>query len=156
LQFSDLRHALAEAEYHRLVDSRDVADILGRGHPGSAALRRALTRHNPRLARTRSHLERAFLTRCEKAGIPQPDVNIKIEGLTVDAVWRERGLVVELDGEEGHESQHAVARDRRRELILRKAGFRIVRYSYNQVTEEPIAVEADLRSALALSPIDGP
>jgi predicted transcriptional regulator of viral defense system len=53
-----LRRALAEADYKRLLDPRAIEGVFGRGRPGAAKLRRALERHQPRLARTRSQLER--------------------------------------------------------------------------------------------------
>jgi hypothetical protein len=63
---------LAEAEYRRLVRVEDVERMLGRGRPGSAVLRAALERHQPRLARTKSDMEDVFLLLCEKRSIPIP------------------------------------------------------------------------------------
>ena len=67
-----LRYVVAEAEYHNLLDIQTIKVELGRGKRGAAKLRRALERHEPRLARTRSRLERRFLELCESAGIPSP------------------------------------------------------------------------------------
>jgi hypothetical protein len=53
-----VRHALAEADYRRVLDVVQVAAVLGHGRAGSAKLRKALARHEPRLARSRSDLER--------------------------------------------------------------------------------------------------
>jgi len=61
--------------------------IAGAGRAGSTKLKQALARHEPKLARTRSPLERVFLPFCEAQGIPLPDgVNVWIEGILVDAV----------------------------------------------------------------------
>ena len=57
VRFMELRRALAEAEYRRLVTLAEVEAVLGRGRPGSAALRAALDCHLPQLARTRSRME---------------------------------------------------------------------------------------------------
>jgi very-short-patch-repair endonuclease len=76
-------------------------------------------------------------------------VNATVLGLMVDALWREQRLVVELDGHAAHANAAAAERDRGRELLLRGAGFRVIRYTWAQVTGAPEAVIADLRAALA-------
>jgi very-short-patch-repair endonuclease len=80
-----------------------------------------------------------------------PEVNVRIEGLTVDAVWRRQQLVVELDGQAAHGEATSVVRDRDRELTLRAAGWQVLRYSWRQVTREPGAVAIDLRASLVPS-----
>src|SRR5207248_2126962 len=49
-----VRVALANSEYHDLLDVEEVQALLGPGRHGGAKLRKALKRHQPRLARTRS------------------------------------------------------------------------------------------------------
>lgn len=146
---SQLRRALAEADYRRLLDRREIETVLGRGRAGSTALRRALAAHLPALARTLSVLEERFLALCEESGVPTPEVNAKVEGLMVDAVWRRERVAVELDGYAAHGGRAAIERDRTRELALRAGGFIVVRYTWRQVTEEPARVVGDLRAALA-------
>lgn len=98
LSYRELRRALAEALYRDLTDLASVRLALGRGHRGSTALARAIASHEPRLARTRSVLEERFLELCEEAALPIPAVNVKIGPITVDALWAEQRVVVELDG----------------------------------------------------------
>jgi hypothetical protein len=145
-----LRRAIAEADYLRLLSFDEIDAVLGRGRPGSAALGRALRRHRPQYARTRSPLEDRFLDLCEKHGIPLPEVNVKALGFEVDALWQEQRVIVELDGQAAHGTTPAVARDRDRELRLRAAGFVVLRYSWHQVTMQPALVAADLRRELGL------
>ncbi|HEY7151080.1 MAG TPA: type IV toxin-antitoxin system AbiEi family antitoxin domain-containing protein [Solirubrobacterales bacterium] len=147
--FEELRKALAEAEYLRLVDLDTVQAMLKPGQPGSAALRKALRRHLPRLARTLSVLEERFLELCEARGVPLPEVNAIVGGLMVDCLWPARRLIVELDGYAGHAGRAAVERDRKRDLDLRAAGYLVLRYTWQQVTELPRAVVDDLRRALS-------
>lgn len=139
-----LRHALANADYHKVLDVPALHLIAGNGRAGSTKLRNALTRHEPKLAYTRSHLERTFLVLCERAGIPMPDVNVWIAGVLVDAVWRDRRLVVELDGKNNHSSWGQIQDDRSKELRLRAAAYDVVRYGTRQVEEELDLVAADL------------
>jgi hypothetical protein len=147
-----VRRALAEADYRKLLDPREVRALLGRGRAGSTTLARALSVHEPRLALTRSRLERAFLALCESAGIPLPEVNPIVAGMMVDALWRPQRLVVELDGYDGHSSRAQIAHDRSRELRLRRAGFLVVRYTWDQITTEAELVVADLRANLIARP----
>ena len=44
----------------------EVEAVLGRGKPGSTALRAALDCHRPQLAHTRSRMEEMFVLLCER------------------------------------------------------------------------------------------
>lgn len=87
----------------------------------------------------------------ERHGMPMPEVNVRLEGLVVDALWRRERVVVELDGHETHYYPAAAERDRRRDLRLRRGGFTVLRYTWRQVTEEQGAVIGDLERSLAAS-----
>jgi very-short-patch-repair endonuclease len=52
--------------------------------------------------------------------------------------------VVELDGHATHANAPANETDRHRELVLRQAGFHVVRYTWQQITRRPDEVVADL------------
>jgi very-short-patch-repair endonuclease len=142
------RRALSEADYKRLLDLAAAQRALGRGRPGAAALRRELERFDPSLGQTRSPLEDEFLELCELHRLPLPRLNSRVGKFTVDAIWLEQRLVVELDGGHSHGTAAAVAADRSRDLYLRDAGYRVLRYSWAQVTNEPERVVADLRRQL--------
>ena len=71
-----------------------------------------------------------------------------VEGVLVDAVWREAKLVVELDGKDNHSSWWQIQDDRRKELRLRAAGYDVIRYVTVQVEDEPDLVAADLLAKL--------
>ena len=143
-----LRRALAEADYRGLLEPAEVESVLGRGRPGSRALRAALSHHLPSLARTLSVLEERFLELCESSDLPLPEVNAKIGRMRVDALWREHGVVVELDGAAAHGGWAAIKRDRERELAVRSSGYLVFRYTWEQVTEHGDKVAADLRRVL--------
>jgi very-short-patch-repair endonuclease len=143
-----IRRALAEADYRGILDTDEVAAAAGQGKPGSAALRAALKRHQPQLAHTRSELERAFLAMCEAARLPLPEFNQRVKGWTVDAVWRDYRLIVELDGYDNHHTPAQVARDRRKDLALRAAGFVVLRYTWEQLHEDDALVLGELLAHL--------
>jgi very-short-patch-repair endonuclease len=79
------------------------------------------------------------------AGFPRPAVNAYLEGFRVDAVWRTHRLAVELDGWQHHHDRHAFERDRERDAALTAAGWRVVRFTYRQVTTRPDSVIQTLR-----------
>ncbi len=144
-----VRYALANADYLKVLDLRALQAIAGPGRAGSARLREALKRHEPKLARTRSPLERLFLPLCERYGVPLPDdVNVQVAGVLVDAVWWRQKLVVELDGHDNHSSWAQIQRDRSNELRLRGAGFDVLRYGTIQLEDEPELVARDVLARL--------
>ena len=140
-----VRRALAKADYAGILDVAAINAELCPGRRGTATLRRALVEHQPRLALTKSELEILFLEICEKARIPLPEVNVRVAGWEVDALWLDRRIAVELDGYGNHRSPAQVKRDRRKELALRAGGYLPVRYSQEQVARHREEVIADLR-----------
>jgi hypothetical protein len=140
-----VRYALANADYHKVLDIPALQAIAGNGRTGSTKLKQALKRHEPKLARTRSPLERLFLPLCEKYNVPLPDdVNVLVAGVLVDAVWWQQKLVVELDGRDNHSSWGQIQRDRSNEMRLRAAGFDALRYGTLQLEEQPAGVAGDV------------
>jgi very-short-patch-repair endonuclease len=109
-----------------------------------------LAEHLPELAYTFSVPEERFLALIDEAGIPSPEVNAFVEGLMVDCVWRDARLVVELDGHAAHDGHAAIETDRRREMKLRRAGLRVVRYTWQQVTREGELIVGEIRAELRL------
>jgi hypothetical protein len=104
-------------------------------------------------SRARSHVlppEERFLVLIDDTGIPLPQVNAFVEGLMVDCVWRSGRLVVELDGHATHDRSAAIEADRRREMKLRRAGYRVLRYTWQQVTREGELIVAEIRAELRL------
>src|SRR5437763_8796656 len=118
----DVVRALAEADYRRVLDQTALNAVCGSGRLGSATLKKALREHTPELARTKSGLEREFRALCGRGGIPPYEINHRVCGITVDAFWPDLGVVVELDGIQGHATPAQMARDRRRDLKLRPPG----------------------------------
>jgi predicted transcriptional regulator of viral defense system len=144
-----VRRLLAEADYHRLLDWDAIEATLGRGHKGSARLRKAIEIHRPELALTRSKLEEAFVGLCEEGKLPMPEINPTVEGEMVDALWRQQRVVVEVDGKAGHATPARMERDRAKDLKLRAAGYVVLRYSYKQVLRQRRLVIPDIQAALA-------
>jgi hypothetical protein len=115
LPYRRLVRIVEEAERLRLFDLRAVERLLARnpGRRGVRALRAAIAAAGyATVPWTRSELEREFLKLCRHASLPQPAVNIWVEGCEVDAAWLEQKLLVELDSREFHFTPGAFERDR--------------------------------------------
>jgi very-short-patch-repair endonuclease len=96
----------------------------------------------------RSDLERDFLRICRRAGLPMPEVNVKVGKWTVDFVWRAQRLAVEVDSYIYHRGRIAFQDDHARDLDLRRLGFEARRFDERQIDEEPDRVAADLIASL--------
>ena len=100
--------------------------------------------------RTRSDLERDFLRLCRRHGLPAPEVNARISRLTVDFLWRAQRLVVETDGYLYHRGHIAFEDDHQRDLVLRRLGLIVHRYTGAQLRDHPAEVVAELGEVLGL------
>lgn len=144
-----LVRALAEAEFHHRLRPADVLATLRRGHAGSSRLRAALDLHVPGYGAMRSQLERGFRSLLIAHGVPLPERNQRVGRWTVDCIWRDLLVAVELDGAQ-HDEGGQSAIDAQRDLWLRRHGWIIRRYSYAQVmARDAEEVVADLLDAFA-------
>jgi very-short-patch-repair endonuclease len=143
-----LLKALAEAEFHHDTRPADIERTLRRGHPGSANLRAALATHAPGHGQAKSRLERRFRALLVRHGIDLPERNQTLGPYVVDCLWRDRRVVVELDGRQ-HERPHQADSDDDRDLWLRRHRYIPRRYGTKQVDEQPRAVIADLLTAFS-------
>ncbi len=143
-----LRLALANADYHDLLDVRALAALTGRGIEGSRAIHEALRIHLPQLAHTRSELEILLLSFCQRHGLPIPKTNVLLHGHLTDALWPDQRVIVEVDGLQGHRTRAQLERDHQRDLELRAAGYIVLRYTWRQLNETPSAIAEDLRRYL--------
>lgn len=143
-----LLNALAEAEFQHDLRPGDVLRVLRRGHPGSARLRAALGDHAPGHGQAKSRLERRFRALLIRHGIELPERNQRLGPYVVDCLWRDRRVVVELDGRQ-HERPRQADSDDDRDLWLRRHRFVLRRYGTRQVEGRPRDVIADLREALS-------
>lgn len=127
----ELKAVLAELEYHHDIGPSSVTVV--RGRAGAARLRRAIRDHTPELAATRSHLERAFVVFLTERGFALPVFNHPVGLSTVDAVYEELRIAIELDGVQGHSGDRRLLRDHRRDLRRRHEGFTALRYAFAQL-----------------------
>jgi very-short-patch-repair endonuclease len=96
---------------------------------------------------TRSELERVFIPFCDQNGLPAPTINSQIAGFEVDAAWEAERVAIELDGYAFHHGRRAFERDRSKALTLQAAGYRVLRLTWRQLSDEPGAVLAAIHAA---------
>jgi predicted transcriptional regulator of viral defense system len=139
----ELARAFHEAAVRHRTTPGQVERLLRRRHnwPGARKLRRVLWGEAPV---TLSRLEDRFLVRLRAAGLPQPEVNRRVDARYVDCRWPKRRLTVELDSYRYHHSRYAWEEDRQREREARARGDEFRRYTWLDVAEEPEPMLADL------------
>ncbi len=144
-----LERAVAEAQVAKLITAGQLAAAIAahRAQPGTAQLR-TLAGDDLR-GFTRSEAERRLRTLCRNAHLPGPQANIHLHGWEVDLLWPAQRLVVETDGFAAHGHRAAFERDRRKQAELVAHGYRVIRLTWRQLCEEPLAVVAILAGALS-------
>jgi len=130
----------------------DGALARGRGRRGWILARESLAEC---AYRPFSAAERRMHRALRAAGIDgwQANPTMAIAGTIVkpDLLFEKRRLVVEIDGHEHHSDRDAFERDRHRQNLLVGAGYRVLRFTWRQLVEDPDgvirAIVAELRRA---------
>jgi very-short-patch-repair endonuclease len=76
------------------------------------------------------------------ARLPKPRTNVRVAGWEVDVLWPRERLIVEVDGYAYHGNRAAFERDRRKDAALTAAGYTVIRITWRQLKDEPLAVVA--------------
>ena len=145
-----LVYAMERAEKSRVFDLNEIRALVDRsnGRRGLKPLTAALKDTEPEALYAHDGLERLFIAFCKRYELGIPAMNVSVEGFTVDALWADRRLIVELDSWEHHQSRRSFEEDRRRDAVLGAAGYRIVR-----VTDRVLHTDPDgLAALLSASP----
>ena len=141
--------ALDRAEKRDLLDLHALDMLLdrSRGFRGVARLRAALEIYRTP-AFTRSRLERRFLALTRAAGLPQPSMNLFVEGYELDAYWPMERFAVELDTYDHHGGRATFETDRLRQEDLKLAGIEMARITGRRIDRESDGVTNRLRRLL--------
>jgi very-short-patch-repair endonuclease len=151
LSAEQFERAFDDALTRRVMTLADAQDTLGR-HPGRAGSRLyaefALPEHG--LEITRSTAEQLMKAIVRNGGLPVPRINLRRGRIIPDFVWRPEKVVVEVDGYRTHGTRRAFESDRARDAKLAAAGWIVLRFTWRQLTNEPMLVLARLAQTLAL------
>jgi hypothetical protein len=127
---ADRSGRLVWRELHRVIEQ-------GNGRKGLRRVRRVAARVDPRAADTLSPLEVDFLSLCQKAGLPLPQINVLVEGHLVDFYWPQARVIVETDGYTYHKDRVAFERDHETTVALTAAGYTVHRTTYRMLKRNP-------------------
>jgi very-short-patch-repair endonuclease len=140
---------LIDARRARCVTDAELYAVLDRApHRKGHAKVRALLEDEMEEGYSRSRAERRLRALVKQADLPCPTYNRKVCTLLVDAVWWGLKFVVEVDGRKDHGTPWAFENDRRRDQILAAAGYRVIRITWRQLVNEPMAVAVRIAQAL--------
>jgi hypothetical protein len=139
-----------DAIARRLCTQRQLENVFfalaRRGRRGTAAMRERLEDMGPGYIAPASQLERLARRLFTERGVPMPrfEVHLGDDDVVgrVDCTWTEARLVVELDGQRYHGTPAARNRDRKRDNRLVAAGWRVIRFTWDDLRDHPDDVVA--------------
>lgn len=146
---SEIARAFSEARAKRAVTDSQLAQALHRApstHRG-ASIVRAMLRDGS--SYDRSVAERVMRERLGQADLPPAIANVIVNGYLVDFLWPDAKVILEVDGYATHGSRDAFERDRKRDQVHAAAGYIVIRITWHQLINEPLAVIARIAQALA-------
>jgi very-short-patch-repair endonuclease len=149
LSAENLEQLVAEAAYRRLASERELHRQLAhnRGRSGNAKLRAILDlTGGPQ--RTRSPAERNLLRLLRNLRLTGYELNARIHGYEVDALWRALNFAVEVDGYDAHSGRVAFERDRLKIATLEANGVGVMPITGRQLRNDRAGVEKRLLRAL--------
>jgi very-short-patch-repair endonuclease len=123
-----------------------------KGRPGVALFKRIVERDLSAEIRSLSELELRFVKVLRAHRLPLPEINHDVEALIVDAVWHDRRAIVELDGFEFHKLPRDLRNDNARNRKLVLAGYRVIRFVWDDVVGDPGGVASGVTALLAMPP----
>jgi very-short-patch-repair endonuclease len=122
------------------------------GRDGIATMRSVLVRLDPTLAAAESDLESLLLLVLARAGLPAPvrqhPVTVAGHRYRLDAAYPDARLAIECDGFTSHGTRAAFESDRERQNHLVNAGWRVLRFTWQQIVRQPDWVSSVVREAL--------
>ncbi len=149
--------ALDFALSRKLCTLRQVNEVFfvlaGQGRRGTVAMRSLLDARGEGYVPPASELERVGRRLFAEGGLPEPEFEVHLgdDQLIgrVDCLWRGARLVVELDGGRYHDGLSSREADRIRDNRLMAAGWRVLRFTWDDLTLRPQQTLATIRAALA-------
>ena len=166
----DLGSVLGPTAHGRLVErslvqrqvtlaglSSILSQIGRRGRPGTKNMRRMLESLGVGYVATESELERRMIQLLTEAGLPLPNSQVELAWRTnlryrVDFVYPTEKVIIECDGRSWHSTADAFERDRRRDNLAQLDHWRVLRFTWKNVVEDPDETVAQIRAALASPP----
>ncbi len=144
--WADLRRTMERADARELLDV-DALLRCSAHRAGAPRIRAILDEWAP--APTNRGIEERLLELVRRTDLPEPLVNAPLHGFEVDLLWDAPRLVVEADSRGFHNTWAAAERDRHRDAILAAHGFRVLRFTWSQVTTRQHEVITAIRAVIS-------
>jgi very-short-patch-repair endonuclease len=141
----DLEWAFEAYDRMDLLDFRKLDAVIARnrGRKGIKPLRALMAAYRG-FDDTRSDNEKRFLALVREAGLPEPSVNVVVEGIVVDFFWPQHRLVLEVDSYIYHHTPNDRAEDRRKQRVLEKTGHTVLRITDDELKDDPAGAVHDV------------
>ncbi len=145
--------ALAE----RRVTFEGLAEILEelgrRGRPGTTRFRKLLEEVSPGCVAPESVMEEKMIALLSASDLPMPTLQMPlpwrgpVKG-RADFAYENARVIIECDGRRWHTTMEAFEKDRRRDNLAQLNGWRVLRFTWHDLTERPARVLDQITQAL--------
>lgn len=142
----------------RVFELDDVAlfvdEVARRGRRGVGVVRPLIEARRSWDGISESELEDEFRRVLDRHALPQPTAQLVVADSNgrfvarADFAYSSHRLIIELDGEAYHMDRQAFRHDRSRQNRLELLGWRVLRYTWWDLTEDESRVVAEIRAAL--------
>ena len=139
--------ALMDSALQRHVELRDLwrAHLRNKGRHGSPAARMLL---QAAADGARSEAERLLVKLLREAGITGWRTNYPVGGYKVDVGFSKQKVAIEADGWAFHHDPEVFVADRNRQNKIALLGWKVLRFTWLDLTEYPERVIAEIRAAI--------
>ncbi len=136
-----------DAALQRRINLRDLwrAHLRNKGRHGSPAARRLLQAASDG---ARSEAERLLVKLLREAGITGWKTNYPVGGYKVDVGFPKQKVALEADGWAFHSDAEVFVVDRNRQNEIALLGWKVLRFTWLDLTEYPQRVVAEVRQAI--------
>jgi hypothetical protein len=148
-----LDHGLASEKVDFDALAALFSELARRGKPGTVIMRRLLEARGEGYVPPESELERRLVNLLDRSGLPEPVRQFKAPWLRpvngrIDLAYPDDHLLIEGDSRRWHQLVRAFESDRLRDNAAQLAGWRILRFTWREIEEQPERVARTVRRAL--------
>jgi very-short-patch-repair endonuclease len=149
-----LEHVLNDGMHRNLLSIPAIWrrwEQLGPLRPGAGRVRALLERYTADERPTESLLETLYFQLLRENGIATPTKQVVVPDIgRIDFAYADLMVSIELDGGRFHSSRESQERDREKSNNLVAAGWRVLRFTWDDVTKRPNRVVALMRTSVAV------
>jgi len=130
-------------------------ELGGPGRPSIRALKEMLAVRGNQLAMPLTVLENKFLNILRKGGIDEPEAQVSVESDTetkwrLDFAYPGHKVLIEVDGRRYHAARRRQKNDMRRDNVMNVRGWTVLRFTWEDVVNDPEYVLDLVRQALGI------